>query len=376
MNGYIKRSMWFAVTLLGWLVLALPVQAASFECAKAKTKVEHIICDNPEISRLDEVLAQSYMAALRDQLHANAIRQTQKQWMAERNACRDVACVRSAYIKRNMQMRTAFDTSKLSTEPASTETPDKPGYFRLDKSNDDGVCHSLGRIINADIKKYGETRFDKHDEFVKWRDVDEKKIERGTERRYAGKVEQADADINNDGVIDRVIRSKWAMSRVELDALHVRPQNESKNIDIDELLRDDTKNISFIEGKYWRERYHKKYGDPTLRYQKGYSGPGWDWYFDSGVSIELFLLHAATYIVARSYAALPRAVAADITLQEYEPQPNASAEIYVFQLDKQFRKYEEKDVCMFVKICPCEGCKDLQGDEIPRALPAKKWCNK
>lgn len=360
------------------LLLSTNLYSASFDCAKAGTKVEQMICSDLELSKLDEQLAQSYKVAAQDKTQAEQIQRSQKQWMKERNGCADVVCVKDAYRKRIRQLQIPDNTPTQNADSEVMETPDKPGFFRLDQSNDDAVCHSLGRIINADIKNYGETRFDTHDEFVKWSDVGEEQIDRGTERRYGGRVEHSDVDINNDGVVDRVVRSKWAMSRVELDALHVRPQNESKKIDIAELPGDDTKNMSFIGSKYWLDRYHKKYGDPTLRYQKGYSGPGWDWFFATGVSIDLIRLHGATYIVSREYAALPRAVAANIALQEeYEPQPNVSARIFVFQVDKEYRKYEEKDVCMFVRTCPCSGCKDVRGTtEAARALPAKKWCKK
>jgi uncharacterized protein len=47
-----KRTKWI---FIGWLV-CLTAQAASFDCAKAQSKVEHLICDNPEISKLDEEL--------------------------------------------------------------------------------------------------------------------------------------------------------------------------------------------------------------------------------------------------------------------------------------------------------------------------------
>lgn len=359
------------------ILLSTNLYAASFDCAKPGTKVEHMICDDIELSRIDEQLAKSYKGLMQDITQTEQIQQSQKLWMKERNGCTDMVCVKDAYRKRIGQLRISDNTPTQEAAHEVMETPDKPGYFRLDQSNDDEVCHSLGSIINADIKKYGETHFDEHDEFVMWRDVDEEEIDRGKERRYGGKIEQADVDINNDRVVDRVIRSKWAMASVELDALHVRPQTESKKIDADELLRDDTKNISFIGSKYWLDRYHKKYGDPTLRYQKGYSGPGWDWYFGTGVSIELVRMHGATYLVAQEFAALPKAIAGNIILKDYVAPPDASARIFVFQLDKEYRKYEEKDVCMFVRTCPCGGCKNVRGTtEESRTLPGKKWCKK
>jgi uncharacterized protein len=102
MNPLIKPSkeLWLVLCAISASILALDVEAASFDCAKASTKVEHIICDSPEITKLDEELAQNYKAALQGQLKADAIRQAQKLWVKERNRCVDAACVKEAYEAR------------------------------------------------------------------------------------------------------------------------------------------------------------------------------------------------------------------------------------------------------------------------------------
>jgi len=84
------------ITLIvfGWLVLSCAVHAASFDCAKAGSKVEHLICDNAEISKLDEELNVAYKTALQDEKPADAIKRAQKQWMKARNSCADAACVK------------------------------------------------------------------------------------------------------------------------------------------------------------------------------------------------------------------------------------------------------------------------------------------
>jgi uncharacterized protein YecT (DUF1311 family) len=46
------------------LVLTPLAQAASFDCAKAQTSFEKAICDHPDLSDADEVLAQAYATAL------------------------------------------------------------------------------------------------------------------------------------------------------------------------------------------------------------------------------------------------------------------------------------------------------------------------
>jgi uncharacterized protein len=53
------------VLALAALLLFVPIaQAASFDCSKAGTSFEKAICDNPELSKQDEVLAQAYATAL------------------------------------------------------------------------------------------------------------------------------------------------------------------------------------------------------------------------------------------------------------------------------------------------------------------------
>ncbi|MDB5805382.1 MAG: hypothetical protein JWN73_2704 [Betaproteobacteria bacterium] len=46
------------------LLGGVQVQAASFDCAKASAKVEKAICANPELSRLDERMAEAYKRQL------------------------------------------------------------------------------------------------------------------------------------------------------------------------------------------------------------------------------------------------------------------------------------------------------------------------
>jgi len=107
----------FAVS--GFLFIAL-AHSASFDCTKASTKVERIICDNSEISKLDEELAASYKASLQNQSKAVQIKQTQRRWMSERNGCVDTECVRDAYRKRIGQLlpaqNVAAQTSAVSQQ--------------------------------------------------------------------------------------------------------------------------------------------------------------------------------------------------------------------------------------------------------------------
>ena len=76
------------------------VLPASFDCTKASTSVEKIICGDPQISHLDGQLANLYSAALRTGASPDAVRASQREWMKRRNACADSSCVKGAYEER------------------------------------------------------------------------------------------------------------------------------------------------------------------------------------------------------------------------------------------------------------------------------------
>lgn len=79
-------------------LLALTVSyahAASFDCTKARSQVEHLVCDTPALSQLDETLATTYRTALTND---PAARQRQLIWLREtRDRCNDAPCLAAAY---------------------------------------------------------------------------------------------------------------------------------------------------------------------------------------------------------------------------------------------------------------------------------------
>lgn len=116
------RVMWI---VLGWFLLTLQTYAASFDCAKAQSKVEHLICDNLEISKLDDELSVVYKVAVKDNAQTVAIKQTQKQWMKERNDCLKTVCVKLAYEQRLLTLK-----SVISTHVASPENTQNTGTIQ------------------------------------------------------------------------------------------------------------------------------------------------------------------------------------------------------------------------------------------------------
>lgn len=85
---------------LAGLALSGSAHAASFDCAKAQTRAEKLICSDAELSKLDDELAATFATALQTDGHASIIRLGQRRWLKERNGCAVAACIKDAYVER------------------------------------------------------------------------------------------------------------------------------------------------------------------------------------------------------------------------------------------------------------------------------------
>lgn len=75
--------------------------APSFDCAKASTGPERLICSNKELSAADVALAQAYRAARSASTDKAWLSGQQSTWRKTvRDACSDVQCMLSAYEQR------------------------------------------------------------------------------------------------------------------------------------------------------------------------------------------------------------------------------------------------------------------------------------
>jgi uncharacterized protein YecT (DUF1311 family) len=95
----------------------------SFDCKKATTRVEKLICANPELSNLDAVLAELYKEAVSKD---RSIRDDQRAWNTEKNKCADVDCLKTAYQDRNSELVNfivRFDRAALNQGQAQAPAP-------------------------------------------------------------------------------------------------------------------------------------------------------------------------------------------------------------------------------------------------------------
>ena len=84
---------------------------ASFDCAKAASATEKAICSDVALGRLDRTLSDTYtqvVAFAGEEADKTKIRDAQRQWIVERDACGgDVACLTAQYDERLKVLRAA-----------------------------------------------------------------------------------------------------------------------------------------------------------------------------------------------------------------------------------------------------------------------------
>lgn len=78
------------------------VHAASFSCRLAKSEIEKTICQNTELSTLDDDLGRYYSAARSTLKSAeNCLVGDQKNWLrTRRDKCSNAACLKQVYLQR------------------------------------------------------------------------------------------------------------------------------------------------------------------------------------------------------------------------------------------------------------------------------------
>lgn len=89
------------------------VQAAGFDCAKATVKIEKLICEDAELSKLDDTLNALYRAALEDVRQTESLKTEQRAWIRKRNLCANVPCLKKTYLARMQVIRSEMDDMAL-----------------------------------------------------------------------------------------------------------------------------------------------------------------------------------------------------------------------------------------------------------------------
>lgn len=100
-NAVLKKAIVKVIGIAGITTVTSSLQAASFDCAKAATNIEKMICMDAILSKQDEQLAQEYQAVMAKIGDKESLKKAQHIWLKERrNACKDAMCLMQAYHER------------------------------------------------------------------------------------------------------------------------------------------------------------------------------------------------------------------------------------------------------------------------------------
>jgi uncharacterized protein len=103
--------------------------AAGFNCEKASSAVEKIICSDSELSRMDENMTAAYKKAAASAVDPVPLSADQKLWLKNtRNACRDASCLGKAYQERIAEL-------DKWNEPADKNDRDIFGNYTVTRNN-------------------------------------------------------------------------------------------------------------------------------------------------------------------------------------------------------------------------------------------------
>lgn len=101
-----------------------PLWSPAFDCGKAGTDVERMICSDPGLAAMDVQLASAVRAAANDA----AITEAQKTWLHDvRDACADTNCLHTAYQQRLLELGSsdvAAPDAPSAADAGNGSTPD------------------------------------------------------------------------------------------------------------------------------------------------------------------------------------------------------------------------------------------------------------
>jgi len=99
------------ILLIIFMLLPFACVAASFDCSKASTNTELAICENQQLSILDEIMALSYRQLMKEVADKEQLKTEQLAFLAKNKKCNgNVDCLKQNYIVRTIEVSTpTFD---------------------------------------------------------------------------------------------------------------------------------------------------------------------------------------------------------------------------------------------------------------------------
>lgn len=141
---------------------SVQAQAASFNCAKAQTPVEHLICSDPQVSELDDRLGMAYRAAeVTGTWQPSELGPDQKEWLKNvRNKCNDAPCLVRAYQARIAELSKPRDVSgTYKTEGGLLKVKHFPAEHRIQFEVQASAGMNVGELAGEAELRGGEANY-------------------------------------------------------------------------------------------------------------------------------------------------------------------------------------------------------------------------
>lgn len=127
------------------------VQAAGFDCNKASTAVEKLICSDYDLSTLDDKLNLIYGNVVKSGvIEKKELKSGQLAWLKRRNQCKEEECIRKSYQERIAELERLLSGKWVGNDTNYTGTYDSGnGTFLILHFPDDTIrFHFEGFWIN------------------------------------------------------------------------------------------------------------------------------------------------------------------------------------------------------------------------------------
>jgi len=156
----LRKIVTAVATLFFTLVFSYAAQATSFDCTKARSKQEKLICSNPELSKADDTMAATYKearsAAVKiSQEEATQLKADQAGWILSgiHGCTPDAKCLSSSYKKRIAFLDFYLHQTRTSIAVSGTYERgiiDNDGELQIQLKGDNKVvfCISVDRVMN------------------------------------------------------------------------------------------------------------------------------------------------------------------------------------------------------------------------------------
>ncbi len=152
-----KKIALATISILGACLLSTPANSASFDCNKAATWVETTICENSELSKLDDAMAKKHkenLADTSDKDYKNNLIIDQRTWLKfQRNTCKEIACLEreyKEYVEDKAQYGVAWN---FADELSYSDLPNKSSFSNFSETFKISIYNSdTGRDDMQEVK--------------------------------------------------------------------------------------------------------------------------------------------------------------------------------------------------------------------------------